>query len=676
MGVFNGLFLTTRGKALQAKAQAGATLHYTRIGIGDGSLAGTPPTELTQLISEKKSIPISKLQRLSGGKAVVGGVFTNTGLATGFYFREFGVYAQDPDLGEILYCYGNAGSSADFIPPDSGSDVLERHIAAVTIVGNAENVTASIDQSLVFITIEDFNEHVDATNGVHGATSAATPATIAQRDANGQFEVGAPTAANHVARKTDLDAHTAITNGAHGATSAAMANRIVQRDANGRAKFAAPAASDDAARKAEVDAAISMINPAVSAAIGGKQVPGNDLNNATKAGRYYFTNTTANRPFEYGTIDVIVSDGDTYNGVDNWIWQIGYGTAGEAPKFRSRVNSGAWGQWVSYITDRGGTISGNVNVKGTGFYPLIVETSNASGGGIALRPVNDDMKRIELSAKEDGAFRVYQRSASADTFIIESDGAVKIPKRLGVDGSMTVWGGGGSLALKPGSSDHVYMEFYADSQAPNNRSGYIGYASPGDVSIHVQNSLGNIDLLPKAGGLVYTPGTLSVNGNFVVEPNGNVWRYGQLQAQVRVNGGMLQYWNGSAWVNAGKRWAGGSATARYGGISGAPNQQPGQSVFWQTGIGFRVKHLYGWCINTNFGGDYFPFLMDYDTNRMYVGVITSWPTTAWRWEMYDFNAGGYGFASNPDGAFSACVFWNRSGTSLSGEYSVQWWAVE
>ncbi|GIQ63650.1 hypothetical protein PACILC2_22180 [Paenibacillus cisolokensis] len=51
---------------------------------------------------------------------------------------------------------------------------------------------------------ESLDNHKNATLA-HGATEAATPNRIARRDANGQFEVGAPTAANHVARKTDLD---------------------------------------------------------------------------------------------------------------------------------------------------------------------------------------------------------------------------------------------------------------------------------------------------------------------------------------------------------------------------------------------------------------------------------------------------------------------------------------
>jgi hypothetical protein len=57
--------------------------------------------------------------------------------------------------------------------------------------------------------------------------------------------------------KSDLDAHTQATTGVHGATSTATPNTIVQRDPAGRFKAAAPSASDDVARKDTVDNAIS-----------------------------------------------------------------------------------------------------------------------------------------------------------------------------------------------------------------------------------------------------------------------------------------------------------------------------------------------------------------------------------------------------------------------------------
>lgn len=45
--------------------------------------------------------------------------------------------------------------------------------------------------------------------------------------------------------------------------------------------------------------------------------------------------------------------------------------------------------------------------------------------------------------------------------------------------------GGGAVSLRPGGADHTYLEFYADSDAPSVRSGYVGYggAATPDFSI-------------------------------------------------------------------------------------------------------------------------------------------------------------------------------------------------
>lgn len=202
MGAFT-IMITNRGKALQAKAQTGVELHYTRFRIGDGQLGGRPISDLNGLINPVLSLPITKLEARPGGRAVVGTVMTNQDVTKGFYLREIGIFAQDPDVGEILYCYGNAGETADYIPAKGGSNIIEEPIDISTIVGNASNVTASIDNSLVYVSKQDFDGHVEKTS-VHGATSEATPNRIAIRDTDGQFKVGAPTDPHHVVRLMDL----------------------------------------------------------------------------------------------------------------------------------------------------------------------------------------------------------------------------------------------------------------------------------------------------------------------------------------------------------------------------------------------------------------------------------------------------------------------------------------
>jgi len=162
MSFAGGIFFTNRGKVLEAKAQTGVALNFTRIGVGDGELTGQDISDLTALIHEVKSLALTSLKTLTGGKASVGGVLSNQGLAAGFYWREVGLFATDPDLGEILYCYGNAGALAEYIPAGGGSEILEKQVSIVSIVGNAANVSATIEQSLVYETPAGAQAKVDA----------------------------------------------------------------------------------------------------------------------------------------------------------------------------------------------------------------------------------------------------------------------------------------------------------------------------------------------------------------------------------------------------------------------------------------------------------------------------------------------------------------------------------
>ncbi|OKP67564.1 hypothetical protein A3842_28080 [Paenibacillus sp. P3E] len=150
MAVFGGMTLTNKGLVLQGKAQAGLQLKYTRIAIGDGSLNGQSIPALNALISQKMNLPITRTQLQPPNKAVIGTVLNNGTVTSGFFFREVGVFAQDPDLGEILYAYANAGVTADYIAAGGGTDIIEKAIDCVVIVGKAANISAVIDESLVF----------------------------------------------------------------------------------------------------------------------------------------------------------------------------------------------------------------------------------------------------------------------------------------------------------------------------------------------------------------------------------------------------------------------------------------------------------------------------------------------------------------------------------------------
>lgn len=155
MSSFGAKGLTNKGRVLQAKAQAGVQLKYTKYVLGDAQLGGQSITTLTGVISPKKTVDVTRLKMTPPNQATVGFVLSNQDVTTGFYFRELGLYALDPDEGEILYWYANAGDTADYIPPTNTGDVISKTIDMLVYVGTASNVTLTIDQNLAYVTHDE-----------------------------------------------------------------------------------------------------------------------------------------------------------------------------------------------------------------------------------------------------------------------------------------------------------------------------------------------------------------------------------------------------------------------------------------------------------------------------------------------------------------------------------------
>ena len=147
MAAFINNDITTAGLIVLAKGVAGQKINYTKIVLGDGYLEeGQTPRTLTGVVSPKATVDITKLKINGDGTVAVGGIFTNGDETDGFYYRELGLYAEDPDpeVGEVLYCYGNCGDLAEWIPPSGGATIVEKTIDIVTAIGTATNVTAYI----------------------------------------------------------------------------------------------------------------------------------------------------------------------------------------------------------------------------------------------------------------------------------------------------------------------------------------------------------------------------------------------------------------------------------------------------------------------------------------------------------------------------------------------------
>lgn len=210
--------LTNKGRQLQAKAQAGAQLVYTRMAIGRGSLSGQSLEAMTALITPVKDLTISRIKRPAGAtRATIGATLTNQDVTTGFHLREIGIFATDPDDGEILYMYANAGATADYIAP-KGDGTIEKSLNFNVFVGSAANITANIDESLVYVTKQELDDALEGIT-IEDASTAKKGIVQLSNAINSNNETMAATSK---AVKSAYDAATAAQTTANAANAAVV----------------------------------------------------------------------------------------------------------------------------------------------------------------------------------------------------------------------------------------------------------------------------------------------------------------------------------------------------------------------------------------------------------------------------------------------------------------------
>lgn len=151
---FTGFYLTNKGAALLAKAVSGTTMEFTRAAIGSGDVpSGTAIEATTDLYAKVKDVPLADVTAV-GGHATFQLQIVNNDVSTEFKWKEVGVYANDPEEGEILYAYGNAGENADTIPASTAGTV-ELTFNMVSNIANGVEVEVTVNQGVSFATTDD-----------------------------------------------------------------------------------------------------------------------------------------------------------------------------------------------------------------------------------------------------------------------------------------------------------------------------------------------------------------------------------------------------------------------------------------------------------------------------------------------------------------------------------------
>ena len=167
MANWTGFSMTNRGAELQAKVNAGSTtLTFTKLELGSGEAEGSLEN-LTELAHKEMDMSIKSISN-EGSIVTLKSTITNEGISQAFYAREMGLYATDPDLGEILYAI-QTDPKPDNIPASGSATVVSEDFTAHLIMSNTGSVSAVLDTGAL-VTLGDLNEH----NADPDAHTAAT----------------------------------------------------------------------------------------------------------------------------------------------------------------------------------------------------------------------------------------------------------------------------------------------------------------------------------------------------------------------------------------------------------------------------------------------------------------------------------------------------------------------
>lgn len=173
MAEFSSLVITEKGQALVTKmmVSGGNGLGFTKIATSETAYPESSLSTLTSLTGVKQETGISNIEKVSSTQVKLEASIENSTITAGYTINTIGLYATDPDDGEILYAVCRA-LVAGYIPAYNGLSVSGATFELVVGVGAASNVNLEIDPAVV-ATFGDILRHEKKTptssaEGIHG----------------------------------------------------------------------------------------------------------------------------------------------------------------------------------------------------------------------------------------------------------------------------------------------------------------------------------------------------------------------------------------------------------------------------------------------------------------------------------------------------------------------------
>ena len=167
---------TRKGEQLRAKVEAGkCKLTLTKIKIGNGSVTLGDIKDMSDLKSPQLVLGISSCAVSAEDDRVceVVGIASSSNVENAFSVTEMGLYANDPDVGEILYLV-EIDTSPDDMPNKNAQSPVTLTYQIELVTSNTANVTAMVSPAGL-VTVKMMSAHSTAAELDHPDGSVTTP---------------------------------------------------------------------------------------------------------------------------------------------------------------------------------------------------------------------------------------------------------------------------------------------------------------------------------------------------------------------------------------------------------------------------------------------------------------------------------------------------------------------
>lgn len=152
------IVITNDGLELMSKLiSETATAQFTKISASDHDYSNIDPKTLIELEDVRQTVLVSGISRVDKTLIEIIAAFDNKDLETGYYAKALGVFAEDQDGNEILFCVGVEPDHTSYLPPFSGRTTSSITYRLKIKVNNSEQV---IMEALpgANVTVEQFEE--------------------------------------------------------------------------------------------------------------------------------------------------------------------------------------------------------------------------------------------------------------------------------------------------------------------------------------------------------------------------------------------------------------------------------------------------------------------------------------------------------------------------------------